>query len=301
VFAVLTLIWGTTWGAIRVGLEGLPPFTAISIRFAIATTILLVYAAATKVPLGKHPHEKTLWIVNGLLFFSVSYGVVYWSEQFIPSGLSAILFALFPLLVTLLAHYALPNEPLRRRGAIGVALGFLGIVVIFSEDFAKFGGRQALIAAAVMLLSPFVSALSSVGIKKYGAGIHPVSVAAMPMGIATLVTGVLALVFERHREIAFTPKSVAALLYLAICGSSVTFTLYYWLLRHVRAGRVALIAYMTPIVAVIFGVGFLHERLTPRIVLGALLVIFGVILAVRAHPEAEPTEPEGIDTIGIEP
>jgi len=269
VFAVLTLIWGTTWGAIRVGLEGLPPFTAISIRFAIATTILLVYAAATKVPLGKHPHEKTLWIVNGLLFFSVSYGVVYWSEQFIPSGLSAILFALFPLLVTLLAHYALPNEPLRRRGAIGVALGFLGIVVIFSEDFAKFGGRQALIAAAVMLLSPFVSALSSVGIKKYGAGIHPVS--------------------------------VAALLYLAICGSSVTFTLYYWLLRHVRAGRVALIAYMTPIVAVIFGVGFLHERLTPRIVLGALLVIFGVILAVRAHPEAEPTEPEGIDTIGIEP
>jgi len=160
VFAVLTLIWGTTWGAIRVGLEGLPPFTAISIRFAIATTILLVYAAATKVPLGKHPHEKTLWIVNGLLFFSVSYGVVYWSEQFIPSGLSAILFALFPLLVTLLAHYALPNEPLRRRGAIGVALGFLGIVVIFSEDFAKFGGRQALIAAAVMLLSPFDSPAS---------------------------------------------------------------------------------------------------------------------------------------------
>ena len=280
------MIWGTTWAAIHVGLEGMPPFTAVALRFAIATLILLAYAKLTGVKLGRQPHERPLWLVNGLLFFSVSYGVVYWSEQYIPSGLSAILFALFPLLVTLLAHWMLPNEPLRARASFGAVVGFLGVLVIFSEDFAKLGGRKAFIAAAVMLLSPLVSALSSVGIKKYGAGIHPVSIAAMPMGVATVVMTALALVFERGRTIAWTSKTVAALLYLAICGSSVTFTLYYWLLRHVRAGRVALIAYATPVVAVATGVLFLHEKLTPRIVLGAALVILGVALAVTSRSVA---------------
>jgi drug/metabolite transporter (DMT)-like permease len=100
---LLTLVWGTTWAAIRVGLQGMPPFTAVALRFAIATVILLAIARAMKVRLGAEPHEKTLWLVNGALIFSVSYGVVYWSEQYVPSGLAAILFATFAL-VTLFAH-----------------------------------------------------------------------------------------------------------------------------------------------------------------------------------------------------
>lgn len=259
----------------------MPPFTAVAFRFAIASTILFGLAKAMKVPLGRQPGEKLLWLLNGLLFFSVSYGVVYWSEQYVPSGLSSVLFALFPLLVALLAHVALPGERLRPVAAVGTVLGFAGVIVIFSEDFAKIGGPMALTGALVMLVSPVVSAVASVAIKRYGAGIHPISIAAVPMAIATVVMAILALVFERGRAVHWTASSIGALAYLSVCGSAVTFTTYYWLLKHVGAARLSLVAYATPVVAVLVGVIVLHEPMTARLAGGAALVVGGVALAVH--------------------
>lgn len=285
-FALLAIIWGTTWAMIRLGLTGMPPFTAVAARFAIASVVLLSLARVMRVPLGRQPHEKTLWLVNGVLFFSVSFGVVYWTEQYLPSGLTAVLFALFPLLVAVLAHFALPGESLQRRSVLGIVTGFAGIAVIFSEDFSTLGGGGAKLAAAVLLLSPLVSAISSVTIKKYGAGIHPISLAAVPMAICSAVMGSLAFFIERDRPVSWTPAAVGATVYLAIFGSAVTFTLYYWLLRHARASRVSLLAYLSPIIAVATGVIFFHEPLTPRIVTGAGLVIAGVALAAKARSAA---------------
>jgi drug/metabolite transporter (DMT)-like permease len=275
-------VWGTTWAAIRIGLAGMPPFTSVALRFAIATAILLAMAKALKVRLGAEPHEKTLWLVNGALFFSVSYGVVYWGEQYVPSGLASILFATFPLLVTLFAHLLLPGEPLRIRAGLGALIAFAGVVVIFSEDLEKVGGPKTELAAAVLLLSPLVSALSSVSVKKWGASIHPISLAAMPMAIAALVMTGLALVFERDRPIVWSGSSIGALAYLSVFGSAMTFTLYYWLLRHVRASHVALIAYATPVIAVATGVLFLDEPLTSRVILGGALVIAGVAFTAKS-------------------
>lgn len=282
-FILLTLVWGTTWAAIRIGLASMPPFTSVAIRFAIATVILLAIAKALKVPLGTEPHEKTLWFLNGALFFSVSYGVVYWSEQYVPSGLAAILFATFPLLVTLFAHLFLPGEPFRFRAGLGTLVAFAGIVVIFSEDLAKIGGPKTERAAAVLLLSPLVSALSSVAVKKWGAKIHPISLAAMPMAIATVVLTSLALTFERDRSIVWSRAAIGSLAYLSVFGSAMTFTLYYWLLRHVRASHVSLIAYATPVIAVLTGVLFLDEPLTSRVVLGGALVIAGVAFTAKSR------------------
>jgi drug/metabolite transporter (DMT)-like permease len=236
-----------------------------------------------KVRLGAEPHEKTLWLVNGVLFFSVSYGVVYWSEQYVPSGLASILFATFPLLVTLFAHLLLPGEPLRARAGLGALVAFSGIVVIFSEDLAKIGGPKTEMAAAVLLLSPLVSSISSVFVKKWGATIHPISLAAMPMAIGTVVMTGMALLFERHRPIVWTAPSIGSLAYLSVFGSALTFTLYYWLLRHVRASHVALIAYVTPVIAVATGVLFLNEPLTSRFVLGGALVIAGVAFTAKSR------------------
>jgi drug/metabolite transporter (DMT)-like permease len=208
---------------------------------------------------------------------------VYWSEQYVPSGLASILFATFPILVTVFAHLLLPGEPLRIGSALGALTAFLGVVVIFSEDLAKIGGPKTAFAAGLFMLSPLVSSMSSVLVKKWGAAIHPISLAAMPMAVGTVVMTAMALLFERHRSIVWTTASIGSLAYLAVCGSAVTFTLYYWLLRHVRAGRVALIAYATPVIAVITGVLFLHEPLTSRFVVGGALVIAGVAVTARSR------------------
>lgn len=265
------------------GLSGIPPFTSVALRFAIASTILFAAAKIMRVPLGRQPHEKTLWILNGTLFFSVSYGIVYWSEQYVPSGLTSILFATYPLLVTLLAHWILPGEPLTARTGAGALVAFAGVVVIFSEDLARLVGPKAELAAAIFMLSPLVSAMSNVLVKKWGGNIHPISLAAMPMAVATVVMATLAFAFERHRPVTWTPVSVGSLAYLSVPGSAVTFTLFYWLLRRVRASSVALIAYATPIIAVITGVLFLHEPLTSRFVLGGGLVIAGVAFTAKSR------------------
>ena len=252
------------------------------LHFAIATTILLTIARILKVPLGTQPHENSL-ALERCAFFSVSYGIVYWSEQYVPSGLTSILFATFPLLVTLLAHLMLPGEPLKARAGVGVLVAFLGVVVIFSEDLAALVGPKTEMAAAVFMLSPLVSAMSSVFVKKWGGNIHPLSLAAVPMGVAAVVMAVLALAFERHRPIVWSPISIGSLAYLSVLGSAVTFTLYYWLLRRVRASHVALIAYATPIIAVATGVLFLHEPLTSRFILGGALVIAGVAFTAKSR------------------
>ena len=104
--ALLCLIWGTTRSAIQIGLQGVPPFSGIAIRFAAASLLLLCIARAMRVRLGTSPVERRLWVVNGLLAFSLSFGVVYWAEQWVPSSLVAVLFSTHPLFVALFAHLA---------------------------------------------------------------------------------------------------------------------------------------------------------------------------------------------------
>jgi drug/metabolite transporter (DMT)-like permease len=142
-------------------------------------------------------------------------------------------------------------------------------------------------AAAVLLISPAVSAVANISIKVWGSGIHPISLTAVPMAIAAVVMGALALLFEWGRPVNFNATSIAALLYMAIIGSAVTFTLYYWLLRHMTATRLALIAYTAPVVALILGAVFLDEPVTLRTVAGSLLVVVGVALTVRT-PTKKP-------------
>lgn len=286
-FVLLCLIWGSTWSVIRIGLAGIPPFTGVSLRFAIASVLLLIVIWLRGIRLGKSSIERRLWVLNGLLSFAVSYGVVYWSEQWVPSGLAAVLFATYPLFVAIVAHFMLPAEALTRPEAWGIAAGFIGVGVIFSEDLSALGGPGVALAAAVMLVSPFVSAVSSVAIKRWGGGIHPFSVTAVPMAIGAGVTGVLALLTERERVFVWDASSLGAVLYLALAGSAVTFTLYYWLLSHLPAKRLALITYIIPVEAVLIG-SLLDETLTGRVIAGAALVVFGVALAVhRIGPAAK--------------
>jgi len=278
---VLCLIWGTTWSVIQIGLEGTPPFSGVAIRFTLAGLLLITVARARGVRLGATSTERWLWLANGTCSFAISYGVVYWAEQWVPSGLTAILFATYPLFVALLGHFALPNERLRGREMVGVLIGFAGVGVIFSADLSTRGGPQVALGAAVMLLSPLAAATGSVSVKRWGGGIHPLSIASVPMLIAAAMTAVPAFWLEREIAFDWNPKTVAALAYLAIAGSAITFSLYFWLLSHLPAKQLALIAYVIPIIAV--GIGLLRgEPLTLRTLAGSGCVVAGVVLAVQS-------------------
>lgn len=291
--SLLTCIWGTTWAVIRVGLEGIPPFTGVALRFSLAGTVLLTIALTLRVSLGKQPRERLLWLVNAACTFCASYGLVYWAEQWLPSGLTAVIFATFPLLVALMAHLWIPGERLTRAGAAGVAVGFAGVAVLYSADLERLAGPRATFVASVLLVAPLTSALAQVAIKRWGRAIHPLSITAVPMLLSGGVMGALAAVVERDRPVTFDRPSVAALLYLALVGSALAFSLYFWLLRHLPSTKVSLVAYTAPVLAVLIGTLVLDEPVTLRMLVGSGLVAAGVALALAAHSTAERSADAG--------
>lgn len=283
--ATLILVWGTTWAAIRVSLGGIPPLAGVALRFAIAALALLALVPVLGVELGRSRRELWLWPLNGVLTFAVPYGILYWAEQWVPSGLAAVIYATYPLMIALIAHLLLPAERLTRSNAVGVLVGFAGVTVIFSEDFAALGGARVATATAALLVCPFCAALGSAIVKRWGAGVHPLSITAVPMAITAVLMGAVSLWTERDRELSFGTAPLLALLYLALMGSALTFTLYFWLLRHQAATALSLITYAIPVIAVGVGVLFLDEPLTARLVGGAALVLAGVAVAVgRSRP-----------------
>ncbi len=276
----MTLVWGTTWSAITISLRGIPPFTGVALRFALAAALLFVYAWVTREHLSAAgPGQRRLRWLHAVLTFCCSYGVVFWAEQWVPSGLAAVLFATFPLMVAVIAHFVLPDERMTLPVIAGTVIAFAGIAVIFAEDFEVLGGSVVATASLVMLLSPLSGAVVSVCVKRWGSGMHPVPFNAVAMALAAGIMGVFAAVVERERTVALDPGPVAALLYMAIVGTAVTFPLYFWLLEHMEARQVALIGYGTPVVALFVGATFMAEPMTIRTWLGSAMVIIGVAVA----------------------
>ena len=284
---LLTGIWGTTWGGVRISLDGYPPLLGVSLRFAIASLVLFFLAWRWRVSMRPNRRLLGLWLVQASCAFGLSYGLVYWAEQWVPSGLVAVLFSTLPLFVNLFAFPFLPAERLDGFGWIGLVAGFAGVAVIFSDDLAALGGSQVRLAAMVVMLSPVAAGLAQVVVKRWGRDVHSLVIVAPPMMMSAISMALLSFWLEREHEIAGGLWPTVAVFYLALCGSALTFTLFFWLLQHVTAIRVSLIAFGTPVVAVIVGTLFLDEPLTVRMVLGALMVISGVAF-VAVPPDSRP-------------
>jgi drug/metabolite transporter (DMT)-like permease len=281
VFLALTLVWGTTWAAIRISLAGIPPLSGVALRFTLAGLALLLWARVCGVAIEPSPLAWRLWWANALLTFVGSYGLVYWAEQRVPSGLAAVLFATFPLWVTLLGRRFLPGERGGGRELAGVALGFAGTGLLFSEDLELALGPGASVAAAALVVAPLLSALATVGTKRWGSALPPETLAAPPMLLAGLALAPAAAWLERDRAWSFAPAPWLATVYLALVGSSLTFPLYFWLLARRSAVTAALVSYTAPVVAVALGVALFDEPMTLRLAAGAVAILTGVAWALR--------------------
>ncbi|MGH7558709.1 MAG: DMT family transporter [Gemmatimonadota bacterium] len=293
--ALLCFIWGSTWLVIKIGLSDLPPFLAAGVRFVIAAAILAGLAGARRVPFPRSRDAHVLLLGVGLSSFGLSYGIVYWAEQFIPSGLTAVLFATLPFFTLLIAHVALPTERMTGRRIAGVMIGFLGVLLVFRGDLSVEHPRGA-VAAAVLLLSPLASAAANVGVKRWGMDIHPYQLSILPMIYGALALLGTSLAVEDVSAAAWTPVAIGSVVYLALFGSAFAFVGYYTLLRVVAVTTLNLISYVFPIVAVVLGYLVLGESMDSLTLAGAALVLTGIAVATwrRRRPVASPCpEPSG--------
>jgi drug/metabolite transporter (DMT)-like permease len=280
VWLALCAIWGSTWLAIKLGLRDLPPLTFAGIRFALAALLLGVIAAARGARLPRQKQDWTLLLYTGLLTITLNYALVFWGEQYISSGLAALLSATVPLFGLPLAHRYLATEPLTLRKLGGVLLGLAGMGIVFSGELET-SGALALWASGGIVLAALATAQAGVLIKVRGTHIEPSVLAGIQMagGCLPLLVGGLLLEGNPLR-FDWTPLAIGTLAYLTILGSVIAFLMYYWLIRHTPVSGVLMIPLITPLVAVLVGVLLGGETIGWHTALGGSAIIGGVALAV---------------------
>jgi drug/metabolite transporter (DMT)-like permease len=278
VYLLLCLIWGSTWLAIRASLESLTPFISLGSRFVLASIFILILMRIRGVALQKDKESIRLYFLMGFLSFVIPFGLVYWAEQFVPSGLASVLFGVYPFFVALFSFFRLPNESIGKLKIIGMSLGFLGIVIIFSDSFSA-DLSNLLLGMLAVALSGIIQAWIAVTLKKSGNHLNPLSMNFIPMLIAGFSGLAVGLLFEDISKVRIDDTAIISVLYLAFFGSVVTFTSFYWLMKKINVVLLSLIAFITPIVALILGWIIYKETLTTQHIVGSLLVLVGLLFA----------------------
>jgi drug/metabolite transporter (DMT)-like permease len=281
VWLLLCCIWGSTWLFIKLGLADLPPLTFAGIRFVISSTILFLLIRARRTPLPRDGRDWLLLAVCGVLSFTLNYGLVFWGEQYISSGLAALLQATTPAFGLVFAHFHLPTERITWRKIFGVALGVFGVAVVFSNQLAVAGGK-ALAGSVALVLSAICTAYSNVLVKAYGRKVEPTILAGGQMFFGLIPLLLIGIPLEGNPlHFRWTPIALVSLLYLAVVGSVIAFVLYYWLIHHMEVTKTMLISLVTPVVAVVLGMMVLGEELSWRTIAGGLMIMAGVRFVTR--------------------
>lgn len=293
-FALLCLIWGSTWLVIKIGYGGLGPFEVAALRFLLAGALLVPIGQAIRArdPAFRWPRGRAEWRLVafvGVALFALDYGLIYWGEQHIDSSLTAVTFAVLPIFTAIAAHVYLPGERLTTRKLAGTLLAFLGVGVLFADrlrvDAGHLGPLLAIVASAAC------AAAASVATKRHGGALHPAALNAPAMLIGAAALAAASLAAGDGLSLPDSPGVWWSVIYLAVAGSIVTFLVYFWLLKTWSATSLSFISVFTPIVAIALGL-LIRERPTPWMFAGAALILAGVATAVAAgRPRSRPAAP----------
>jgi len=291
-FSIIYFVWGSTFLAIRVGVREVPPFLLASMRFFVAGVVLFGWMRLTGTP---SPSRRE-WVSASLLavcIFVLDYGLVFWAEQRVPSGIAAVMMATIPVFMALSEILFLRTQRLTLRLALALLVGMGGVLVLVTRSLGL-GEAPIDTAGAVALVIAAVSwSIASALNRKLPL---PES-KGMSSGAQMLVGGILlavaAAVFGEFRGVHIEVVSRGAwlaLAYLIVAGSIIGFTAYVWLLHHESPTKVGTYAYVNPVVAVIVGYFLGGETVGPRTLLGTLLVLVSVVVitTTRATKPAAP-------------
>jgi drug/metabolite transporter (DMT)-like permease len=284
-FAIIYFVWGSTFLAIRVGVREVPPFLLAAMRFSVAGLILYGWMLAR----GERSPSRRQWMsafLLAVLIFVLDYGLLFWAEQRVPSGIAAVMMATIPVFMALSEIILLGTQRLTVRLALALLIGIGGVVALTIHSL-NLGGAPIDTAGAVALIIGSISfAISSTLTRK----LPLPSSKAMSSGVQMLTGGVMlaasSAALGEFRD--FHPSAVSrhawlALLYLIVAGSIVAFTAYVWLIHHESPTKVGTYAYVNPVVAVLVGYFIGGEALGARTVVGTICVLISVVVITTAR------------------
>jgi drug/metabolite transporter (DMT)-like permease len=282
---IVYIVWGSTYLAIRVMVETVPPLLGAGVRFGVAGAVMLAVLSLHR---RVRPTRAQLLsaLAVGLLLPGAN-AVVTVAEQEVPSNLAALLIASIPLWVLLMRRAA--GEPVSREGIVAVLVGFAGVALLLQPGEQTEGASLLALAACVFAAVMWASgSFASPRLKLPG---DPLVASAWQMLLGGVVISAVGLAVGEAGDVdveAFSLRSVAALLYLIVFGSWLAFTAYAWLLQNAPISRVATYAYVNPVVAIVLGYVILDEVVTPITLVGAAIIVVSVALVTRIESARRP-------------
>lgn len=263
---------------IKIGLVGVPPFLGAGLRFLIAATVLCVILLWRRTPWRLTRDDKIAIASAAALNFGIAYALVYWAEQYIGSGLCAILYSTMPLTVALLSRYWTGSETLGLRKIIGIMVGMAGTTILFWPS-----ARVSLLELGAMgaaLIGAIISSVSVVQVKRHARHTDTVLLNACSMLIAAVCLLAGSFAFESYTALIWTQSNVLALIYLALIGSVAAFMIYYHLLKILPATVCSMVTLIFPMIAVALGWALKGEAVTRGMLIGAATVLVGVAVTL---------------------
>jgi drug/metabolite transporter (DMT)-like permease len=297
-FAIIYLVWGSTFLAIRVGVREVPPFLLAGMRFFAAGIVLYAWMRVR----GTASPALREWAAAAflaVLIFVLDYGLLFWAEQRVPSGIAAVMMATIPAFMALAEILLLRTQRLTLRLGVALAVGIGGVAVLVTRS-AGFGGGPIDGSGAIALVVAAVSwSLASALTRKLPLPESKVMSSGAQMlagGILLTLTAAILGEFRGFRPQAVSLGAWLALAYLIVAGSIIGFTAYVWLIHHESPTKVGTYAYVNPVVAVLLGYALGGEALGARTVLGTFLVLVSIVLITttpRKNVELKPLIDEG--------
>jgi drug/metabolite transporter (DMT)-like permease len=277
-FAIIYLVWGSTYLAIRIGVREIPPFLMAGLRFTIAGAVMWAWMRITGTPSPTLREWRDASFL-GTLMFLIDYACLFWAEQRVPSGIAAVILALIPVCITLLEITFLRTQRLTLRLAMGLGIGVAGVVVLMNPS-ASLGeaplDHRGVIALLVSCCGWSVGTIVTKRLTLPGS--KPMSAAAQMLsgGVQLLALAAVAGEFAHFRAQNISSGAWVSLVYLIIAGSIISFTAYVWLLHYESPTKVGTYAYVNPVVAVILGATLGGESMGRRTILGTALILVSV-------------------------
>ena len=300
-FGLVYFFWGSTYLAIDIAVERIPPALMCGIRFFIAGVFMLIFCGIRGRRIWYKPRQLGQMVMVGLLLLLGGNLTLSYAETKIASGLAALIVAITPLWFLVLDRLLLGNHRISIRGKAGLGFGVVGLFVLLWPQLVATTsfGRTELWSSLSLIGGSFSWALGSVLAKKWKSPeVDPFSAMAWEMIAAGVGNGLVAMFLGDLAKVVWTSRGLSAVIYLIVCGSWIGYTAYIWLLGHVPTSKVSTYAYVNPVVAVFLGWLILEERIDAYILAGSAVVILSVILVTSAEVTATVEELPAVETTG---
>jgi len=286
-FGLVYLFWGSTYLAISIAVRYFPAAVVGTLRFLIAGAFMLGWCAFTGKKISITKNDALRLALVGVLLLTGGNTVLAWTEQYINSGLAAMIVAVVPIWIATI-EALIGGDRLNRMGWGGLLLGILGLIALLWPDFTAGSaiGKRDLAVSLVLMLGSLSWALGSVLSRRFSLSVGPAAATGWEMTFSGIVNTGIALGLGDFHRAQWTRNAWLAIFYLVIFGSLVGFTAYIWLLDHVPTPKVATYAYVNPVVAVFLGWFFRHEHINRFMVIGMIVIIAAVALVTTSKLRA---------------